>query len=40
MSFEEDVKTIKDALGSAQQINTQTLLHSATSPRGANGNNL
>ncbi len=33
MSFEEDVKAIKDVFGSAQQINTQTFLHSATLPR-------
>lgn len=30
MSFEEDVKAIKDVFGSAQQINTQTLLHLLT----------
>lgn len=31
MSFEKDAKAIEDAFGSAQQINTQTLLHLLTS---------
>lgn len=31
MSFEEDAKAIKEAFGSAQQINTQTFLHLLTS---------